>query len=391
MLDWYLPLAELGNSNLDGKLASLAIRLKRRDKMERRSFLKKVGAVALGATALSHSRKAYSAEKRFLWRMVTSWPPNFPILQTGAERLAKRVGELSGGRLMIQVYAGGELVPPLGVFDAVSQGTVECGHSASYYWAGKNPAFQWFTSIPFGLNAQGMNTWFYQGNGLKLWRELYSNFNIVSRPAGNTGVQMGGWFNKEINTIDDFKGLKMRIPGLGGKVIKRIGGTVVLLPGGEIYTSLERGVIDATEWVGPAHDIRMGFHKVAKYYYGPGWHEPGSALEFIVNKKAHDALPEDLKQVLDVACAELNIHMLTEFEHENAKGLKKLMNDHKVNLRHFPPQVLRKLRAVAKETIEQEAHKDKMAQKIHEDFKAFQALMAPWANISEQEYYTNII
>lgn len=359
--------------------------------MERRSFLKKVGVAALGATALSHSSKAYSSEKRFLWRMVTSWPPNFPILQTGAERLAKRVGELSGGRLMIQVYAGGELVPPLGVFDAVSQGTVECGHSASYYWAGKNPAFQWFTSIPFGLNAQGMNTWFYQGNGLKLWRELYSNFNIVPRPAGNTGVQMGGWFNKEINTIDDFKGLKMRIPGLGGKVIKRIGGTVVLLPGGEIYTSLERGVIDATEWVGPAHDIRMGFHKVAKYYYGPGWHEPGSALEFIVNKKAHDALPEDLKHVLDVACAELNIQMLTEFEHENARGLKKLMNDHKVNLRPFPPQVLRKLRAVAKETIEQEAQKDKMAQKIHEDFKAFQALIAPWANISEQEYYTNII
>ncbi|OCC15276.1 TRAP transporter solute receptor, unknown substrate 6 [Dissulfuribacter thermophilus] len=359
--------------------------------MERRSFLKKVGAAALGATALSHSRKAYSAEKRFLWRMVTSWPPNFPILQTGAERLAKRVGELSGGRLMIQVYAGGELVPPLGVFDAVSQGTVECGHSASYYWAGKNPAFQWFTSIPFGLNAQGMNTWFYQGNGLKLWRELYSNFNIVPRPAGNTGVQMGGWFNKEINTIDDFKGLKMRIPGLGGKVIKKVGATVVLLPGGEIYTSLERGVIDATEWVGPAHDIRMGFHKVAKYYYGPGWHEPGSALEFIVNKKAHDALPEDLKQVLDVACAELNIQMLTEFEYENAKALKKLMNDHKVNLRHFPPQVLKKLRKVAKETIEQEAQKDKMAKKVHEDFKAFQALMAPWANISEQEYYTNII
>ncbi len=359
--------------------------------MERRRFLKGLGAVALGSTVVSRATKAYSAEKRFVWRMVTSWPPNFPILQTGAERLAQRVGELSNGRLTIQVYAGKELVPPLGVFDAVSQGTVECGHSASYYWAGKSSAFQWFTSIPFGLNAQGMNTWLYQGNGLKLWQELYAQFNIVPRPAGNTGVQMGGWFNREINSLEDFKGLKMRMPGLGGKVLKKVGGTVVLLPAGEIYTSLERGVIDATEWVGPAHDLRMGFQKVAKYYYGPGWHEPGSVLEFIVNKKAHDALPDDLKAVLDVACAELNVQMLTEFEHENAKGLQTLMKEHKVKIKHFPPEVLKGLRKVAKETIEEEASKDKMAQKIHRDFSAFQEKMRPWANISEREYYNFII
>ena len=359
--------------------------------MERRKFLKNVGAMALGTALVSNGTKAYSSEKRFVWRMVTSWPPNFPILQTGAERLARRVEELSGGRLTIQVYAGKELVPPLGVFDAVSQGTVECGHSSSYYWAGKSPAFQWFTSIPFGLDAHGMNTWLYQGNGLKLWRELYGQFNIVPRPAGNTGVQMGGWFNREINSLEDFKGLKMRMPGLGGKVLKKVGGTVVLLPGGELYTSLERGVIDATEWVGPAHDLRMGFHKVAKYYYGPGWHEPGSVLEFIVNKKAHDALPNDLKAVLDVACAELNVQMFTEFEHENAKGLQKIMREHKVNIKYFPPEVLKGLRKVAMETIEEEAAKDKMAQKVHRDFSAFKEKLRPWANISERKYYEFII
>ena len=357
--------------------------------MKRRNFIKAVGAAAIGTSLVTNN--AYGAKRSITWRMVTSWPPNFPILQTGAERLARRVAELSGGRLTIQVYAGNELVPPLGVFDAVSQGTVECGHSASYYWAGKNPAFQWFTSIPFGLNAQGMNTWLYQGNGLKLWRELYAHFNIVPRPAGNTGVQMGGWFNKEIKSINDFKGLKMRMPGLGGKVLKKVGGTVVLLPGGEIYTSLERGVIDATEWVGPAHDMRMGFHKVAKYYYAPGWHEPGSVLEFIVNKKAHDKLPDDLKAVLDVACAELNVQMLTEFEHENAKGLKILAKEHRVKLKRFPSDVLKKLRTVARETIEEVASSDKMARKVHEDFKSFQALLRGWEELSEKEYYMNIM
>lgn len=359
--------------------------------MNRRNFLKQTAGATLGATAFLSIKKAYSGEKRFMWRMVTSWPPNFPILQTGAERLAKRVNELSQGRLIIQVYAGGELLPPLGVFDAVSQGNVECGHSASYYWAGKNPALQWFTSIPFGLDAQGINTWFYQGNGIRLWEEVYSHFNIVPRPAGNTGVQMGGWFNKEINSIKDFKGLKMRIPGLGGKVLKKVGGTVVLLPGGEIYTSLERGVIDATEWVGPAHDMRMGFHKVAKYYYSPGWHEPGSALEFIVNKKAYDTLPQDLKAVIDTACAELNIQMLTEFEAENARALKTLRKENKVSIRHFPESVLKDLRKVAHETIEEEASKDPLAKKVNSDFKGFKETISAWGKISEGEYYKTML
>jgi TRAP-type mannitol/chloroaromatic compound transport system substrate-binding protein len=308
--------------------------------MKRRSFLKKIGAASMAGAALAASAPSVIAsEKKIMWRMVTSWSPGMPILQTSACDFAKRVKELSDGGLTIQVFAGGELIPPLGVFDAVSQGTVHCGHSASYYWAGKSVAAQWFTSVPFGLNSQGMNAWLYQGNGLKLWEETYAPFNLVPRPAGNTGMQMGGWFNKEINSLEDLKGLKMRIPGLGGKVIAKAGATVVLLAGGEIYTSLERGVIDATEWIGPAHDMRMGFHKVAKYYYSPGWHEPGSVLEITINRKAYDALPLDLKEVVDAAAAEQNVLMLAEFEKANAASLLKLKESGKIDIRFFPPDV----------------------------------------------------
>ncbi|MBU0909135.1 MAG: twin-arginine translocation signal domain-containing protein, partial [Proteobacteria bacterium] len=225
--------------------------------MERRDFLKKAGAAALctaGAATLK-TPAAWAKGEKFVWNMVTTWPPSMTVLQTGAQRFADRIKEMSEGRLQIQVYAGGELVPPMEVFEAVSGGTVQLGSGASYYWAGKVPAAQWFTSVPFGLNAQGMNAWLGSG-GLKLWEEIYEPFNLVPRPFGNTGMQMGGWFRKEINSVDDFKGLKMRIPGLGGKVVAKAGGTVVLKPAAEIFTSLERGVIDATEWVGPLHDLR---------------------------------------------------------------------------------------------------------------------------------------
>ncbi len=360
--------------------------------MDRRNFLKKAAAITAGvAAAGAVSSAPVSAGNRIKWRMVTSWPPAFPILQTGAERFAKRVEEMSGGRLSIHVFAGGELVPPLGVFDAVSQGSVQCGHSSAYYWAGKCPAAQWFTTVPFGLDAQGMNTWLYYGGGLKLWEEVYSRFNLVPRPAGNTGVQMGGWFNRKIRTIDDFKGLKMRIPGLGGKVISKAGGVVVLLPGGEIYTSLERGVIDATEWVGPAHDMRMGFQRVAKYYYTPGWHEPGSTLELIINKKAYDSLPDDLKTIVDTAAAELNVQMLSEFEAENAKALVKLKADKNVQILTFPPEVMSKLREYAHETINEVAASDPVARKVNDAFQKFRKELSGWSRLSEKEYYDNIM
>jgi TRAP-type mannitol/chloroaromatic compound transport system substrate-binding protein len=245
--------------------------------MKRRDFLKKAGigaaAAAAGITGLVGCAKeeekpkeaaapAVVAKKTYKWKMTSTWPSGLPVLQEGAVRIAKRIKEMSDGRLEIEVFAGGELAPPLETFQAVSDGTVECGTGAAYYWAGKEPACQWFAAVPFGMNAQGMAAWNYSGDGLKLWEETYAPFGVIPRPGGNTGVQMGGWFNKKIETIDDFKGLKMRIPGLGGKVVAKAGGTVVLVAGGEIFTNLERGVIDATEWVGPYHDLRMGFYRL---------------------------------------------------------------------------------------------------------------------------------
>jgi TRAP-type mannitol/chloroaromatic compound transport system substrate-binding protein len=273
------------------------------------------------------------------------------------------------------------------VFDAVSDGTVECGSGASYYWAGKAPAAQWFAAVPFGFNPQGINAWLYSGGGLGLWEELYAPFNLVPRPQGNTGVQMGGWFRKPMNSIDDYQGLKMRIPGLGGKVVSKAGGTVVLLPGGEIFTSLERGVIDATEWVGPMHDLRMGFYKAAKYYYYPGWHEPGTVLEVMFNKHAYEGLPKDLQQILDAVAAEINLWSLCEFEAGNGAALQTLITEHDVNLVRFPQALLTDLRKLADETLEEEADKDPMSRKVHEAFKKFKAQVGVWGSVSENAYY----
>jgi len=359
--------------------------------MKRREFIKKTGVAAASAVAVSAvSAPAVLAKKTYRWKMVTTWPPNLPVLQTGAVRFAKRVKEATDGRIKIQVFAGGELVPPLGVFDAVSSGTVEVGSGASYYWAGKVPAAQWFSAVPFGFNPQGINAWFYSGGGLKLWEDVYAPFNLVPRPQGNTGVQMGGWFRKKMNSISDFKGLKMRIPGLGGKVIAKAGGTVVLLPGGEIFTSLERGVIDATEWVGPMHDLRMGFYKAAKYYYYPGWHEPGTCLEVMFNKKVYDSLPKDLQVILDAVSMETNLWSLSEFESGNGAALQELISRHKVQLIRFPEPLLNELRKMAKETLEEEASKDSMSRKVHEAFKTFKKQVGVWGSISENAYY-NVI
>ena len=371
--------------------------------MERRDFLRKAGLAATGAVAAAAGLAGCGQEKKeeakgpavqpkktYEWKMVTTWPPNLPVLQTGAERFAKRVGEATGGQLKIEVFAGGELVPPLGVFDAVSEGTVECGSGASYYWAGKVPAAQWFAAVPFGFNPQGINAWFYSGGGLQLWEEVYAPFNVIPRPQGNTGVQMGGWFRKDMNTIDDYKGLKMRIPGLGGKVISKAGGTVVLLPGGEIFTSLERGVIDATEWVGPMHDLRMGFYKAAKNYYSPGWHEPGTCLEVMFNKKAYEALPVELQQIVDAVAAETNMWSLCEFEAGNGAALQTLISEHNVNLVRFPDQLMEDLRKLANETLEEEANKDPMSRKVHDAFLKFKAQVGVWGSVSENAYY-NVI
>ncbi len=359
--------------------------------MKRREFLKKagVGAAAVAATAVN--APAVLANKTIKWKMVTTWPPKLDVLQEGCERLARRVGELSGGRLQIKVFAAGELVPAFESFQAVSDGTVEVGSGASYYWAGKEPATQWFSAVPFGMNAQGMSAWFHGADGLKLWEECYAPFNLIPRPGGSTGVQMGGWFNKEIKTIDDFKGLKMRIPGLGGKVIAKAGGTVVNLPGGEIFTSLERGVIDATEWVGPLHGLRFGFYKAAKYYYYPGWHEPGTYLEYFFNKKAYESLPKDLQHIVDAACVENEHWVLAQFDARNGAALQTLINKHKVPVVPFPDAVLDAMKPLAEAVREEEAAKSPMAKKVNESFKIFQKEVGTWGSISEKAYYNGIM
>jgi TRAP-type mannitol/chloroaromatic compound transport system substrate-binding protein len=282
------------------------------------------------------------------------------------------------------------LVPPLNTFDAVSNGTVQVGSSAAYYWAGKTPASQWFAAVPFGLNADGLAAWFHAGDGIKLWEETYAPFNIIPRPGGSTGVQMGGWFNKQINSIEDFKGLKFRMPGLGGKVVAKAGATVVLVPGSEIFTSLERGVIDATEWVGPLHDLRMGFYQAAKYYYYPGWHEPGPNLELLFNKKAYESLPKDLQNVIDAACAESEAWTLAQFNALNGAALETLITKHHVKLVKFPDKVLDALRSLSDEVVAEEAAKDPQATKVNDAFQKIRKVLGTWAMVSEKSYYDDI-
>ncbi len=356
--------------------------------MKRREFLKNaaLGTAAAG-TATAIKAPSVFAKRSYRWRMVTAWPPHFPVLGEGADLLAKWVDQMSGGRLKIHVYGGGELVPPLGIFDAVRHGSAEMGHGAAYYWAGKSPATQFFAAVPFGMNAQQMNAWIYYGNGQKLWDEVYAPFGLQSMPAGNTGVQMGGWFNKEINSAADYKGLKMRIPGLGGKVIAKAGATAILAPGGEIYTDLERGVIDATEWVGPYHDYLMGFYKVAKFYYYPGWHEPGTVLEMFVNKKKFAALPKDLQEIVKTAAARSNVWMLSKFEAVNNSYLKLLISKYHVKLRKFPDSLLKQLKIYSKEVLLDITSKDKMSKKVYDDYSKFQKNAMQWAKVSEIALY----
>jgi len=324
--------------------------------------------------------------KTFQWKMVTTWPPNFPIFQDGVTQFTKDLEQMSNGRLKIQVFAGGELVPPLQTFDAVSQGTVQMGHGSAYYWAGKVPAAQFMSAVPFGMTAKGMNAWFYGGGGLELWREIYTPFNLVPFPAGNSGVQMGGWFNKKIQKIEDLQGLKMRIPGLGGKVLAKAGGSPILLAGSEIYTALERGTIDATEWVGPFHDERLGLYRAAKYYYYPGWHEPGTVLELIINAKAWAELPEDLQKIIEVSARSLNQWMYSQFEALNLKALRELKEKYHVEVLAFPPEVLKELKRLTKITLEEEAAKDPTFKKVYEAFKQFQADNAAWDVVSDNAY-----
>lgn len=325
-------------------------------------------------------------QKTYHWKLVTTWPKNFPGLGMAPENFAKAVNAMSNGRLQIKVYGANELVPAMGVFDAVAGGAAEMGHGAAYYWKGKIPAAQFMTAVPFGMNAQEMNGWLHYGGGLALWQKLYAKYNLVPFAGGNTGVQMAGWFRNEINGLQDLQGLKMRIPGLAGEVFQRIGGVSVNLPGGDIFTALQTGSIDATEWVGPYNDLTFGLYKAAKYYYYPGWNEPGAMMEFIINKQVWDSLPPDLQAIITYAARAINQDVLDEFTARNNAALKELVEQHGVQLRPLPEDVVEALRKASAEVIAEIVAADADAREIHESFEAFRQRVEPYTRISEEAF-----
>ena len=327
------------------------------------------------------------SEKIYNWKMVTTWPKNLPGLGTSPERMAKKIEAMSNGRLKIKVYGAGEIVPAMEVFETVSQGTVQLGHGASYYWKGKVPVAQFFTAVPFGLTAQEMNGWLLHGGGLKLWRELYDRYNLFPIPGGNTGVQMAGWFNKEITSLEDIKGLKMRIPGLGGEVFEAAGGTAVRMAASEIFTSMQTGVIDATEWVGPYNDLSLGLHQTAKYYYYPGWQEAGPTLEVIVNKDAWNNLPADLQAILETASLAANTDMLAEYTARNNFALRELVDNQNVELRPLPQDVLDVFREISYKMISEiPSADDELSQRIYDSYNAYRKGVISYHQISERAF-----
>ena len=326
------------------------------------------------------------SESSIEWKLVTTWPKGLPGLGSAPENFARRVGEMSNGRLTVRVYGAGEVVPPFEVFDAVSQGVAEMGHGASYYWKGKIPSSVFYTAVPFGMTAQEMNGWLHYGGGLELWRELYAPFGVRPFAGGSTGVQMAGWFNRELKSASDLNGLKMRIPGLAGEVFAASGGTAVRLAGGEIYTSMQTGVIDAVEWVGPYNDRTLGLMEVAEYYYYPGWHEPGAMLEFTVNQAAFDRLPADLQAIVEGAARATNQDMLDEFTARNNESLTTLLEEHSTKLRPLPDDVMDVLHSNAEIALEQLKKDDPMAQKISASYEAFLDGVRTYHEISERAY-----
>ena len=336
--------------------------------------------------AASTAQPAAAPAQTFTWKMVTSWPKNYPGLGTGAEGFAQRVNAMSGGRLTIKVYAAGELVPALEVFDAVSGGTAELGHSTPYYWKGKVPAAQFFTAVPFGLSTLEMGSWLQNGGGMALWEEAYAPHGVKPLMAGNSTMQMGGWFNKEINSLEDLNGLKIRTPGLGAEVYNRLGATTVNMPGGEVFTAMQTGAIDATDWVSPYNDLAFGIHKTAKFYYYPGWQEPQAVIELMVNQKAWASLPADLQAIVSEAARASNQVMIDEFVYHNAKALAELKKQG-VQLKRFPDPVLAAMRHESEQVLDQLASQNELNGRIWASMKAFRAEVTEMHKLSEKELY----
>ena len=318
--------------------------------------------------------------KKTIIKLATSWPAHFPIMGRGVERFAQRVKDVSGGSLEIKLYPKNVLVPALAVFDAASSGQIDAFHSGPYYWKGKNSSFSLFSGIPFGFTSEEVNSWMLFGGGLELWREQYAKYNLYPFLGGNTNIQMGGWFRKPIDSLEDMQGLKMRIPGLGGEVFSKMGVNPILLPAGEIYTSLERGVIDATEWVGPALDIKMGFYKVAPYYYS-GWHEPGSVLELTFNKHSWSKLAFEHQSIIEVASSEMNANMTYEFHSQNIHALKKL-EELDVKLLKYPQEVVDAGKKALAEVIGELSATNKDFEKVYASIATHLELSKKWSDAS---------
>jgi TRAP-type mannitol/chloroaromatic compound transport system substrate-binding protein len=355
--------------------------------MQRRKFLSGAGAgLVAGAAAVPALSQAQSASAPVVkWRLTSSFPKSLDTIYGAAEVISKRVAASTNGKFTIQVFAAGELVPGLQAMDAVKDGTVECCHTAPYYFFGKDPTFAFACAIPFGMNARQQNAWMYHGGGLALLREFLKEYNIINFPAGNTGAQMGGWFRKELKSVADLKGLKFRVGGFAGRVLSKLGVVPQQIAGGDIYPALEKGTIDAAEWVGPYDDEKLGFAKIAKYYYYPGWWEGGPELDLFVNIKAWEALPAEYKSILEAACAEANVDMLAKYDALNPAALKRLVGQG-VQLRPFSKEMLTACQAAAEEVYEEESAKNPKFKKIYDSWKAFRDDQILWFRVAEQNF-----
>ena len=352
----------------------------------RRKFMKAAAATGVAAVAVSSLAAPAVAADRVEASMVATWGRDFPGLGTGAQRFAQRISDLSDGRIQVTYYAANERVKAFDSFDEVASGNSQMYHAADYYWVKKHPAFGYFTSVPFGFTYTEMNAWIRFGGGQELWDELTDQFGTKSFMAGNTGVQMGGWFNKKINSPNDFKGLKMRIPGLGGQVIGKLGGSPVSLPGGQIYENLVSGAIDATEWVGPWNDEAMKFQEAAKYYYYPGMHEPGSMLACGCNRSWLESLSKSDQMIIEAAAAMENDVMMAEYNAKNGAALSRLINDHGVKLEQFNDKVYDGFAKGAEEVFgEVQAHSD-LAARTHASFLKGRKDIGAWTNLSDSPY-----
>ncbi|MCE9661426.1 MAG: TRAP transporter substrate-binding protein [Burkholderiales bacterium] len=348
--------------------------------MQRRSFIRKTGLA--GVIAAGAAPAIVHAQAAIRWRMASSFPKSLDTIFGAAEVFAKKMSDMSGGKFQISTHAAGELMPAFGVVDGVQAATIEMAHTAPYYFFGKDPCFALGCAIPFGLNSRQMTAWMYEGNGLKLMREFYAKYNIVNLPGGNTGAQMGGWFRKEVKSVADIKGLKFRIGGFGGKVIERIGAVPQNIPGGEIYQALEKGTIDAAEWVGPYDDLKLGFSKVAPNYYYPGWWEGGPQLDFFINSKAWEGLTPEYKAMVEAAASHAHVDMQAKYDARNPAALKTLVGSG-VKLFRFPKDVMEASFKSAGEVYSELSASNPTWKKIFDDFSAFRRDANLWFRFTE--------